>query len=96
MSSESTILKKTDRKYVKCILFSWRPGLKNPFSIFPKENFGPTEIREEWYKFQLKPESRLRILKALASFPGEKWSMFAKVEKGRIFFYYYIYIYIYI
>lgn len=86
MSSQSIANKSSvEREYVKCILFSWRPGLKTPFAIFPRENFGPTEIRDVWYKFQLKPEYRIRILKALASFPGENWSLFAKVEKG--FFY---------
>ena len=73
-----------EKEYYKCLLFNWRPGLKTPFQTFPKENFGPSEVREEWYKYQLKPESRMKILKALKTFPEDVMSMYAKIEKGMI------------
>ena len=74
-----------EKEYYRCILYNWRSGLKTPFKSFPKENYGPGEIREEWYKYQLKPDSRVKILRALKTFPEDVMSMFAKIEKGRNF-----------
>lgn len=73
-----------DKDYYKCLLYNWSPGNKTPFQAFPREKYGAGEIREEWYRYQLKPESRKKILKALKTFPIDVMSMFAKIERGMI------------
>ena len=69
-------------EYDKCVLFHWRAGVTEPFVMFPKEKFGPTEIRDLWYKHQMLPKCRIKLLRGLKCYPGESWSMFAKVQKG--------------
>lgn len=71
-----------EKDYYKCLLFNWSTGNETPFQAFPKEKFGPGEVREEWYKYQLRAESRMKILKALKTFPQEVMSMFGKIERG--------------
>lgn len=71
------------REYDKCVFFDWSPGNKKPFASFAKSDFGPTELREEYFKHQMKPSSRLKILKALKCFPAKMYSMFGKIERGK-------------
>lgn len=71
-----------NREYNDLVLFNWKPGLKDPFKMYPLDLFNSTQIREKWIKFQMIPSSRIRPLKALNQFPGEMMSLFGKVERG--------------
>ena len=73
------------REYDKIILYCWYPpkGMR-PFKEYHKSRFMENEIREEWYKYQIKPESRGRKLKSLKSFTPNSMSLYAKVEKGKL------------
>ena len=62
------------------ILFNWDEKVQKPFRIFPRKNFSTNDIRDRCYEKVLVDEMRIRKLKPLHSLPGEKWSLFAKVE----------------
>ena len=72
------------REYDQIILYCWHPphGMK-PFKEYSKSRFTDKEIRDEWYKFQIKPECRARKLKCLKSFTPNSMSLYAKVEKSK-------------
>ena len=73
------------REYNKIILYCWHPpnGMK-PFKVYPKTRFSNKEIRDDWYKYQIKPDCRARKLKCLKSFTPNSMSLYAKVEKGKL------------
>lgn len=79
-------LRPTKHIYDQVILFHWNSTNNEPFRIYEKDHFSPLEIRDVWLIYQMKPDSRWRPLKKVAKLPGEKVSLFAKVEKGMFFF----------
>lgn len=78
----SNEISKTKFEYDQVVFFNWAPGLRTPFKLYRRSLFDTSEIREEYYLYQIPPNSRLRKLKKLKSFPGESLSMFAKVERS--------------
>lgn len=83
-SLPNNFLTPSAREYDGIILFNFAPGLKYPFKYFKRKYFDPSEIREEYYKFQLVPLSRMRKLKSLKKHQTESLAVFAKVEEGKI------------
>lgn len=79
----TSLVTPTTRDYDGIILFNHGTGLKYPFKYFQRKEFDRTEIRDEYYKFQLIPLSRTRILKSLKKHQKQTLSIFAKVESGR-------------
>lgn len=73
----------TPREYDQVVLFSWRKGNKEPFKIYERQRFSSSEIKDDWYKFQMKANSRMKRLRGLKSFDPFSMSMFAKVETSR-------------
>ena len=82
-SAPTHLLTPSEREYGGIILFNYGKGLKKPFKYFPRTYFDESEIRVEYYKFQLVPQSRMRMLKPLKKHARESLSVFAKVEKGK-------------
>lgn len=76
----------SEREYDGAVLFNWGKGQKKPFRSFDRNVFDTFEIRPEYYQFQLTPQSRIKKLKPLMKYPNQSISMFAKLEKGRIFY----------
>lgn len=74
------------REYDKIVLYCWHPpkGMK-PFKEYHKSRFSNKEIRDDWYKYQIKPECRARKLKCLKSFTPNSMSLYAKVEKSKFY-----------
>lgn len=70
------------REYNKLVLFNHKPGSTEPFEIFNRDNFTDSEIRPEWYRFQMTPKSRIKKLIALKTYPQEVWSVFAKIQSS--------------
>lgn len=67
------------------ILFNWNESLPRPFKMFPRNSFTTDEIPDAWIDRKLMDKWRLRTLKPLAELPGQKMSIFAKVDGGNIF-----------
>ena len=63
------------------ILFNWNESLKKPFKMFPRQTFG-NEIGDKCITSRLTNLYRIKKLKSLKSLPGQKTSLFAKVESG--------------
>lgn len=78
----TSLLAPTTREYDGIIIFNFGSGLKYPFKYFPRKYFDVSEIRDEYYNFQLVPLSRMRKLKNLKKHKGSSLAIFAKVEKG--------------
>lgn len=81
MDSQSS----TQIEFGKGILFNWGHDKKDPFKIINKSDYGPTEMRDEWFRFKMTAKTRMKILKALKCFPQESYSMFAKLSNGNFF-----------
>lgn len=84
IGSQST----SQRQYDQLVFFNWARDCDDHFFIVNVSSFQSTEIKEAYYKYQLVAKSRIRKLKSLKSYPGESLSLFAKIEKGKIFFLY--------
>ena len=70
--------------YGYVILFNWKEGVKKPFKMYTRNSL--KEIMEYTINNHLKEEFRVKCLKPLRSLPGEKLSLFARVEDGELFF----------
>lgn len=68
------------KNYVYVILFNWKEDLKKPFKMFPRKAFTQDEIRDDIIAKQLPNLFRLKKLKPLKPLPGQRMSLFAKVE----------------
>lgn len=75
-------------QYGFIILFNWNEDLKKPFKIFPRKAFSTNDIRDHCYEKNVKNENRIRKLMALKPLPGQKMSLFAKVEQRKFFLFY--------
>lgn len=67
-------------QYGFVILFNWNETIKNPFKMFPRQSFSTNEISDKCMIERLKDELRIRKLKPMKHIPGQKVSLFAKVE----------------
>ena len=76
----------TEISYGFVILFNWNEKVKKPFKIFARNTFTTDDIRDRCYEKILVNEMRIRKLKPLHSLPGEKMSLFGKVECGKYIF----------
>lgn len=85
-SAQTQFLCPSQREYDGVIIFNFGNGLKFPFKFFKRSYFDVSEIRDEYYKFQLIPLSRMRKLKTLKKHQEHSLAIFAKVEQGRIIF----------
>lgn len=65
------------------ILFKWKSTKKQEKFQFHDRKIFP-EIKNQWVEGILKPNSREKVLKPLASKAGE-FSLFGKVESGMLF-----------
>ena len=70
----------TSFTYGFAILFNWDEKVQKPFKIFPRKAFSTDDIRDRCYEKVLVDEMRIRKLKPLKPLPGQKMSLFAKVE----------------
>lgn len=70
--------------YGYLILFNWNEGVKKPFKLFPRKAF-QGEIGDNCVTQKVSDPYRIKKLKALKSLPGQKMSMFAKVESCEYF-----------
>lgn len=61
------------------ILFNWDEGVKKPFKLFGRDEFGRDEISDETYIRNLKDGYRVKRLRCLKAHKGHL-SIFAKVE----------------
>lgn len=78
------------REYDASILFNWNSSGNKPFKLFKRSTFGPNDVRDEWFRFQMKAGSRMKRLKRVQSFPPHTMSMFAKVENSKFFIFFFI------
>lgn len=62
------------------IFFNWNEEFQRPFKIFSRKQFGSDEIKDRCYEKYLSDEFRVWKIKPLKSLPGQKLSLFAKVE----------------
>ena len=69
------------------ILFQWEINLEQPFQIIVKHVFKDRGIPASWYNGCLSDNCR-RLKLCLPDLPGERYSVFAKVEKGIFIFLY--------
>lgn len=65
------------------ILFNWSVEIMKPFKVFPRRSFGKDEICDYWIDNKLEDQWRIKKLKALSPLPGQKMSLFAKVEDSK-------------
>lgn len=65
------------------ILFNWDESVKNPFKLYLRSAFSKDEIKEKCIQTKLKDEHRIKKLRALGPLPGQKISLFAKVDTSR-------------
>lgn len=72
------------------ILFNWDEQIKKPFKIFPRKAFSTEEISDRCYTSRVSDEYRVKKLKRLRPLPGNKLSIFCKVEDGK----YHLFIYV--
>lgn len=70
-------------EYWWCILFSWDEQLQHPFACYVLNMFDKNEIKSPWLVGKLNVKSRLRKLKNFSKFPGQTFSLFSKVPKGK-------------
>ena len=72
---------KSDVEYMWNVVFHWDLGNKTPFSLQPIANFCDSEVPDTWYIFKLRDD--LRKKKIYVKMLNGKYSIFAKVEKGK-------------
>lgn len=68
--------------YEYIILFNWNVDLQSPFSHYELTMFKDSDIKPDWIKKSLGVTSRISKLKNLSPFPGQVFSLFAKIELG--------------
>ena len=66
--------------YAYVILFNWKENIQKPFKMYTRKSL--KEILEYTINNHLKDDFRIKCLKPLMSLPGEKLSLFARVEAG--------------
>ena len=82
MPASADISTPTSRlEYWWLILFEHDVNLEKPFQIIVKHTLNGGGIPQSWYQGALNNNCRRLILK-LKMLPGQKYSVFAKVEKG--------------
>lgn len=86
-SSSCPITMKFHYGYV--ILFNWCVKAMKPFKMFPRRTFSNQEISDYWMENNVEDQYRIKKLKPLRTLPGEKMSLFAKVESCKYLSYYY-------
>ena len=69
------------------ILFNWNEDIKTPFKIFPRRAF-QKEISDNCVVKKLTNLYRIKPLKALKSLPGQKMSVFAKIESSEYIYHF--------
>lgn len=62
------------------ILFNWDEGIQRPFKLFPRKAFKNDDIKDRCYDQHLVDKFRIKKLKPLKPLPGQRMSLFAKVE----------------
>ena len=66
--------------YGYVILFNWDESKLSPFKMYARKEFTKEEIPNQWLETKLIDKWRLKKLKPLSPLPGQKMSIFAKVE----------------
>lgn len=82
-SSLNAIGKKVIYNYQWVILFSWDVDQESPFGFHPLTMFNDSDIKPNWIQKHLGIASRIIQLKKLSPFPGQIFSLFGKIEKGK-------------
>lgn len=85
ISSYDPGAKKYEYIYSNVVLFSWDVDLASPFSLHKVSSFKETDIKPEWLSKNLGVNCRLAKLRRLSPFPGQVFSLIAKIELGNIF-----------
>ena len=73
--------RKSRLDYFWFILFSWDVNDPTPFKIYLKDTFGPKCVLSKWLVGSLNDYCR-KFKLSLTELDGDKWSAFAKIEKG--------------
>ena len=73
---------KSEVEYLWNVVFQWDIGNKEPFSLQPLCNFSESEVPPTWYQFKLRDD--LRLKKIYVNLLNGQYSIFAKVEIGKI------------
>lgn len=68
--------------YFFVVVFELNVNLKNPFQCYPLENFCDDDIPSSWIRGSLEPKYRVED-RVFNCFPGKKFNVFCKVEKGK-------------
>lgn len=79
--SEVSAVKMSVVDYFFLVVFDWNLMVGNPFQMYVWESI--KDFPEEWIKGTLTMINRQKKI-AIASFGGGNYSLFCKVEKGRI------------
>lgn len=69
--------------YRWCIMFNWNEQIQHPFECYILNMFETNEIKAPWLSGTLGLKSRMKKLKNLSNFPGQTFSLFGKVPKGK-------------
>ena len=84
ISSSLDPSKKPQYKYHWCVMFNWDCNEPCPFFMHKLSMFNSMEIKQEWITGNLGVNSRVFQLRNLSPFPGGVYSLFAKVEMGKL------------
>ena len=72
---------KTSVSFGFLILFNWCEGLKKPFKMFPRKALH--EIKDCYVEGSIPDNFRLKKMRPLKPLPGQRMSLFAKVEASK-------------
>lgn len=84
-SSLGAVLKARKYNYDGIVLFNWDVDLDCPFSDFSLSMFTDTDLKSDWITKNLGNESRILQMSNLSPFPGQKFSLFGKIEFGKCY-----------
>lgn len=65
------------------VLYEWCDN-DRPFNVYPRTMFSGTEIRDTWLNSNLDNMSRKKELPPLQNLPGKSFSIFGKIDEGKI------------
>ena len=65
------------------ILFNWNEGIQRPFQIYQRGFFSKEDIKYYCTEKNLSNSTRIKKLKPLKPLPGQKMSLFGKVEASK-------------
>lgn len=82
-SSLDPVMKSHVYKYDAIVLFNHDVDVENPFSEYKLTMFTEQDINRDWILKKLGAASRITILTNLSPFPGQKMSLFGKIELGK-------------